>query len=82
MTHQVAVVDQVIDAANTGFRAIPVLCFVGANWPRLFARSLVVRNVVVTWPEDLAKRVVAAATLSPATVAALAALIEAELPPA
>lgn len=65
-----------------GVDVFPFLCFVGAHWPLLFARPLVVRGVNVTWPTKLGEHLAASGPLDAEQIATTAEKLAIALPPA
>lgn len=60
----------------------PVLCFVGAEWPRFFARLLEIRGVTVVWPARLAQLVAQPGPLTALQIAGLRDALARSLRPA
>lgn len=60
----------------------PVLCFVGPNWRRFFARPLRVRGVSVLWPAKVAELVAAPGDLTTDEIQALGTRLASFLKPA
>ncbi len=61
----------------------PALCFVGATWPGLFSNKPIrVRDVLVTWPRDLGKRVAEEGPLSAQQIEEIGRLLAERLPSA
>lgn len=59
---------------DTAAPIVPVLCFVGAEWP-LLRRSFQVRGVTVTWPEALRRLVTSPGPVTDDEAARLAEVI-------
>jgi hypothetical protein len=75
LERQVEAVTRAIQGQEAADSAvIPVLSFVGAEWPML-RRTQTVRGVIVTWPEALAKLVMTPGALSAHDTARLATSI-------
>jgi hypothetical protein len=79
MDRQVAAVWKVLGEEKTP--VIPVVCFVWSDWPFLL-KPFQHDGVWVTWPKDLAKRIVAAGPLEPEQAARVAETLAARLSPA
>lgn len=84
MVRQVDVVNTAVleSLAAPGVRVFPILCFVGATWPVLFRRPLVVRGVTVTWPKKLPDHVARQGPLTAEQIERLARHLADRLPPA
>jgi len=53
MSRQVEVLRRTLNAESPAVPVHPVLCFVGATWPRFRRRPLTIRGVTILWPDAL-----------------------------
>jgi hypothetical protein len=82
MGKQVEAVRAALAPVEAAAPILPVLCFVGADWPRFFARPLSVQGVTALWPGALAELVARPGQWTPDTIDAVARALALALPPA
>ena len=82
MARQVEVVQLTLNAESPAVPVHPVLCFVGAAWPRFRRRPLTIRGVTILWPDALTQLLNTAIDAPTYDADAVAATIGRSLPPA
>jgi hypothetical protein len=70
-----------VDPLAADIRVRPCICFIDAEWG-LFSKPFIIDGVVVAWPQQLVKRIVASGVLTATAVARIANRIAVALPSA